>query len=103
MAGELDSSSFVFGGKIINSVQRLKSILDGAPGWWVMRLYQGLGSSGGGTGILDIAGASSAQQVGVVAMRTNRTPRNLSVIFFFKVLFVKGDVLCPSMFPSGPS
>lgn len=60
-------------------VQRLKSILDGAPGWWVMRLNQGMGSSGGGTGVLDIACAASAQQVGAV---------DLSVIsFFFGVLF----------------
>ena len=31
-------------------VQRIKSTLDGAPGWWVLQLCQGLGSHDGGVG-----------------------------------------------------
>ena len=63
-------------------VQRFRSILAGAPRWWLMRLYQGLRSSGGGGRVSGFVCASTTQPSGAKSMM-NRTPRDQSVIFFF--------------------
>lgn len=62
----------------------------------VMRLYQGLESSGSGSGGLGFDFASGAQPGGSeLSRKMNRIRRSLLVVFLsFGALFVKRDVLC---------
>lgn len=61
-----------------------------------MRLYQGLESSGRGSGGLGFDFASGAQPGGSeLSRKMNRIRRSLLVVFLsFGALFVKRDVLC---------
>ena len=71
--------------------QRLKSMLVGVLGWWLLRLHRCSRSSGGG-GALGFALERLVQSAGPEQRRkTNRASRVLFVIFFFDgVLVVKG-------------
>ena len=77
-------------------VQRLTSILAGAPGWWFLRLHHALRSS---DGVVEVLGDRGAQLGGTEPRKgKNSSLRDLSVISpFFKGLVVKGDVLCSSL------
>lgn len=74
-------------------VQRNKSILTGGPGWWLMRLYQGLGSHGGRSR----GESSSGVRPGVLEFtrKMNSSHVDCFVIFlYFGGLVVKGGLYC---------
>lgn len=93
-----DAPPFLPTVRLLILFQRARSILVGGLGWWLIRLYQGLESSGGGSGGLGFDFASGAQpsiSESELLRKTNKIPRSLFVIFlFFGALFVKGDALC---------
>ncbi|CAO2041420.1 unnamed protein product [Urochloa humidicola] len=67
--------------------QRDKSILAGVPGWWLMRLYQSLESSGGRSGGWGFDCVSGVQLGGSEqASETNRSPGKMNMSH--RVLFV---------------
>ena len=69
-------------------VQRFRSILAGAPGWWILRLHQGLRSS---DRAVEVFGVRDVQPGGTVQTRKNGSLRAYCVIsLFHKGLVVKG-------------
>jgi len=78
------------------SIHRLKSVLVGASGRWILRLHHALRSSGGevedpGFGFVRVLQSGGSKQ----RRKMNRALRVIFIIsYFFGVLFVRGDVLC---------
>ena len=77
--------------RLLRFVQRFTSTLDGLR-WWLMQLNQGLESVDGGSGGVGV------DQLDDERKKMNRISRDFLVIFyFFRVLVVKGDVLCSTL------
>ena len=75
--------------RLLRFVQRFTSTLDGLR-WWLMQLNQGLESVDGGPGGVGV------DQPGDERKKMNMISRDFLVIFFFRVLVVKGGMYCAS-------